>query len=455
MGNDRNAQLALNPFQSFFSSFTYRHSNYDEQKAKEYYPTIANYLGIANTPNNSLNYNREVLPTWQNNTIKPNIVLVICESFSAYKSSMWGNPLNPTPFFNSICEKGIFFDHCFTPHFGTARGVWATISGIPDVLLENTASRNPLIVDQHSIISDFKDYEKYYFIGGSTSWANIKGLLMNNLDGLHLYEGNDYKDVPKIDVWGISDKNLFLQASHILGHEPKPFFAVIQTADNHRPYTIPKEDRAEFRDVKLSDDSLHQFGFQRNDELNAFRFTDFCFKKFIEAAQQEKYFNNTIFVFVGDHGIRGDAGNMFPKAWTDNGLTSFHVPLLFYSPGLLTSARYSSNCSQLDVLPTIAGLARIPYTNTAMGRDLLKLSDSAMNMAFIIDHDTRRVGVVSGNYFYSKHLVSGEQNLVSIVNNDVLPKNATYDSLSHALSHMTDAFYETSKYLLFHNKKKR
>ncbi len=452
LGNDRLAQLALNPFQSFFSSFKYRHSSYDTKQVEKYYAYMSSYLGVDKPDSLNLNFDRTIIPVNVSNT-HPNIVLVICESFSAYKSSMWGNPLNPTPFFNSICRQGVFFDHCFTPHFGTARGVWATITGIPDIELDNTASRNPLIVDQHSIMNDFNGYEKYYFIGGSTSWANIRGLLENNLKGLHLYEQDKYKDVPKIDVWGISDKNLFLQANKVLSKEQKPFFAIIQTADNHRPYTIPKEDRAEFQNVSFPDDSLHKYGFQRNEELNAFRFTDFCFEKFIDAAQKEAYFNNTIFVFIGDHGIGGDAGNMMPRAWTDNGLTCFHVPLLFYSPKLMSPVRHTMNCSQVDVMPTIAGLAKVPYTNKTLGRDLLQVKDTADNVAFVMDHGTRRIGVVLGDYYFTRHLVSDEENLVSIRNNDPLVKSPATDSLRDHLLKVTNAFYETARYLLFNNHK--
>ena len=83
---------------------------------------------------------------------------------------------------------------------------------------------------------------------------------------------------------------------------------MIQTADNHRPYTIPAEDKANFKLKNYPTDTLNKYGFQSNDELNAFRYTDFSFQTFIEAAKKEKYFNNTIFVFVGDHGIRGNAG---------------------------------------------------------------------------------------------------------------------------------------------------
>src|SRR6267142_1855474 len=68
------------------------------------------------------------------------------------------------------------------------------------------------------------------------------------------------------------------------------------------------------------------------------------------------YFPNTIFVFIGDHGIPGDAGNMFPRAWTEQRLTCEHVPLLIYAPRFLQPQRLPKICSQIDILPTIAGL---------------------------------------------------------------------------------------------------
>ncbi|WP_315821925.1 LTA synthase family protein [Paraflavitalea speifideaquila] len=394
LGNDYKANLALNPFESFFNTLKFR-NKYDEKKVKALYPVIAQYYNLP-ASDSVLNYERKVSPHPGGLTTQPNIVLVICESFSAYKSSMWGNPLNTTPFFDSMSKGGLFFERCFTPTYGTARGVWATVTGIPDVEVPKTASRNPGAVDQHSIINDFAGYEKLYFLGGSASWANIRGLLTNNITGLKLYEGEDFKS-PTVDVWGISDKNLFLESNKILAQQNKPFFAVIQTADNHRPYTIPKEDQQEFKKVNVSLDSIRRFGFENVDELNAFRYTDFSYRKFIEAARAEKYFNNTIFVFIGDHGIPGNAGTMFPQAWTEQRLTSMHVPLLMYSPALVKPRRTDMICSQVDVLPTLASLANISYTNTTLGKDLL---DSTTHpFAFIFDPDNNMSGIVKGDYF--------------------------------------------------------
>jgi phosphoglycerol transferase MdoB-like AlkP superfamily enzyme len=386
---------------------------------------------------------------------KPNVVVVICESFSAYKSSMWGNPLNTTPFFDSLSRRGLFFDHCFTPSYGTARGVWAVVTGIPDVApATSTSSRNPAAVDQHTIINDFEGYQKYYFLGGSTSWANIRGLLTNNIRGLHLYEQDDYR-APKVDVWGISDKNLFLEATRVLKGQREPFLAIIQTADNHRPYTIPTEDQAVFHSIQVSRDSLERCGFASNEEMNAFRYTDFGYRTFIEAAAKEKFFSNTIFLFVGDHGIPGDAGDLFPRAWTEDRLTAEHVPLLIYSPGMAVGERFSFDCSQVDVLPTLAGLCHIPYSNTTIGRDILDtVRYRGKEMSFIYDPDQAYIGLVKGGYFYRRGLITGKVEMASMTDNSAVSPEVMRGPIGQEMSRLSSGLYETSRYMLLKNKKK-
>ena len=446
------AQLALNPVQSFFSTLSFKNSAFNADKAREHYRLMSGYLGLPHRDSASLQYARDVQPAPML-PVRPNIVLVICESFSAYKSSMWGNPLNATPYFDSLARSGVFFDHCFTPTNGTARGVWATITGIPDVNMPKTSSRNPALVEQHTIINDFKGYERLYFLGGSASWANIRGVLSYNIDSLRLYEQEDY-EAEQIDVWGVSDKNLLLHANDVLAKETKPFFAIIQTADNHRPYTIPEEDLDEFRKLELPEDSLKRYGFFSNPEYNAFRYTDFSFRKFMEAARKSPYFNNTIFVFVGDHGIRGDAGGLFPEAWSEQALTTFHVPLLFYSP-LLQPSRHNRICSQLDILPSIASLAGVPYRNTTLGRNLFDSAAADVfraSSAFIFDPDEQTIGMVAGDHYFRKYLGKGLEQLVSIRNNSPVPKTVA-DSVKGKLARYAEAFYETSRYMLYHNRK--
>jgi phosphoglycerol transferase MdoB-like AlkP superfamily enzyme len=225
---------------------------------------------------------------------------------------------------------------------------------------------------------------------------------------------------------------------------------VIQTADNHRPYTIPEEDAAAFKKMNYPKDSILKYGFESNDEMNAFRYTDFCFQKFIEAASKQSYFNNTIFVFIGDHGIPGNAGAMFPPAWTEKRLTSEHVPLLFYSPNLLKPARISKPASQIDVLPTTAGLCRIPYINSTLGRDLLDSAHGGKEFAFIFDPDNRMVGVVNDSFFYRENFLSSDAEIAPVRSGAASANGLTRNEMKQ----LTEAMFETAKYLLLNNKKK-
>ena len=193
--------------------------------------------------------------------------------------------------------------------------------------------------------------------------------------------------------------------------------------------------------------------------MNAFRYTDFGFQKFIEAAKKEAYFKNTIFVFVGDHGIRYTGTlDYFPKAWTEQGLTCEHVPLLFYAPGFLKPQRISDVSSQVDILPTIASLAKISYKNNSLGRNLFDtaaaVSINKEKFAFIIDHDVKTIGLVSNKYYYLKNYKTGKEDFVSMTGNEPVAVNAATDSIKTHLRQLTDAYYETARYLLLNNKKK-
>lgn len=451
--DDFKSNTALNPFQTFFSTLKVRSNKYDLKIVREDYPLMSNWLGVSNPDAATLNFERSYQPA-DTLTQKPNIILVICESFSMYKSSMSGNPLNTTPFFNQLCSQGLFFDRCFSPAFGTARGVWATVTGLPDVEEMSTASRNPAIVNQHTLINAFNGFEHYYFLGGNPTWANIQGLLSNNIYGLKMYSQPDFK-AEKIDVWGVSDKNLLLESAGILAKETKPFFAIIQTADNHRPYSIPSEDAGSFQKKQVADSILEKYGFESNDEYNAFRYTDFCFEQFMNKASQQPYFKNTVFVFIGDHGIRGNGKGVLPPAYTTEGLTAEHVPLLFYSPGFISARRIHDVCSQLDLLPTLCGIMQQPYHYSGIGRNMMDSSDKRNQdpLAFIIDHDLKTIGVVSDSLYFWHNLKSGMEKLVSIVSDnvhDISDKPAERERMKA----LTLGLYQTSRYLLFHNPKK-
>ena len=213
---------------------------------------------------------------------------------------------------------------------------------------------------------------------------------------------------------------------------------------------VPKGDD-DFEPQTLPVDSLRKYGFESPAEFNSFRYTDYCFKKFIEAAKKETYFSNTVFVFIGDHGVAGNANEMYSKAWTTERLTDEHVPLLFYAPYLLMPQRRIETVSQIDVLPTIAGMVQQPYVNTTLGRDLLQPTKQN-NYAFIIYHDEGKIGVVTDSYYFTKNLNFQREEIHFL---DPTSRHSLHeiDSLRKKMSVVTSGFYETAKWMLVHNKK--
>ncbi len=356
------------------------------------------------------------------------------------KAGVFGNRLDATPHFDAIARKGILFTDFFVPETPSARSVFTMVTGIPDVNPNRSASRNPLVVNQHTLINALAGYEKYYFLGGSATWANIRGLLAHNIPGLHVFEEGDY-EAPHEDVWGVSDLVLFEKAHEALSKEKKPFFAFIQTSGNHRPYTIPK-DRRGFELAEVDAAALKENGFDNLDAYNGLRFLDYSLESFFAQARRAPYFQNTVFVMYGDH------GNPSPNAtpWEKLRLTGYHVPLVIYAPGLIKQGRrIDFAASETDSLPTYLSLIGVPYLNTGLGRDLLNLGPEDPHFS-LIGTD----GVLDDEFFLrldpgGAHLYRYRSQAADEDVHERFPEKVA------ELRRLHEALYETSKYLLYHN----
>ena len=395
-------QLATNPILYFFNTLKNKDETFDLPTARKSYAMMAAYLGVDHPDPDRLDYIRTVEHNRSREQAAPNVVVVILESFASYKSGLGGNPLNPTPHLDRLADAGHFYPNFFVTQTGTARSIWTFITGTPDIELNKTSSRNPLIVDQHTIINAFENHKKFYFLGGSASWANIRGLLSANIPELTIYEEGSYES-PRVDVWGISDLSLFEEAHNVLKNVDGPFFAIIQTSGNHRPYTIPDDNKgfeaisAEDLDFEVTD-----YGFHSLEEFNSFRFMDHSIGYFMELAEQSDYFDNTLFVFFGDHGIHASTGKHTPKSEEQLRISGLRVPLVMYGKGIINEpAVFDKVASQVDVLPTIASVTQTDYINSTLGRNLLDKRFDDRRYAFTIEHGGgRTIGLLTDEHYF-------------------------------------------------------
>ena len=112
--------------------------------------------------------------------------------------------------------------------------------------------------------------------------------------------------------------------------------------------------------------------------------------------------------------------------------------------------------SQVDVLPTLAGLANINGRNTSFGRDLVQqyAKDSGRsNLAFIYDANNKDIGVINGQWYYTRNQQGSQEKMLWADFNHP-PNSINKDSLTAVNRANTTAIFETARYMLKNNKKK-
>jgi arylsulfatase A-like enzyme len=177
---------------------------------------------------------------------------------------------------------------------------------------------------------------------------------------------------------------------------------------------------------------------------------------FMQQAKEAGYFDNTIFIFYGDHGITGYGGKHTPQFESDYILTGFHTPLLFYAPKLITQPGMDHKpASEVDLLPTIAGLAAPHgYLNTTLGRDLRDPQFADRRYAFTITHHRiPEIGLVSEDAYFRMNADGSKPLLVdsraNATGNDILQQ---HPGKARQMQELTTGIHETAKYMLYHNK---
>jgi phosphoglycerol transferase MdoB-like AlkP superfamily enzyme len=116
----------------------------------------------------------------------------------------------------------------------------------------------------------------------------------------------------------------------------------------------------------------------------------------------------------------------------------------------LPAQKHNEVVSQIDILPTIAGIAGRAYTNTTLGRDLLN-KNNKNHFAFIMYHDEGQIGMVTDNYYFTKNINFSKEELHLL--HPAQYTKQQQDSIKNKMSEVTTAFYETANWMLMNNKK--
>lgn len=303
---------------------------------------------------------------------KPNVVIIMMESMSAAKMSRYGNTNNLTPFLDSLSNQSIYFENIYSSGIHTYNGVFSTLCSFPTIFRQHPMKT----INKFNNISYTlrkHDYSTIYFTTHDGQFDNIEGFLKEN-DFEQIISQADYPSSEIQSTLGVPDDFMFRYSISILDQkhsENKPFLAAFMTASDHGPYYIPDYFKPKTDDIKTQ----------------VTEYADWSLRRFIELSRKTKWFDNTIFVFIADHGAAMNVTYEIP-------LNYFHTPLIFYAPQIFDTAQtYQCIGGQIDVFPTIMGILNLPYLNNTFGIDLLK-----EERPYIYINGDDKIGVLDNEY---------------------------------------------------------
>jgi len=303
-----------------------------------------------------------------------NVILVIMESMSAAKMSRFGNTRNLTPFLDSIATQGYNFENIYTAGIHTFNGVFSTLFSFPGIYRQHPMKESSMF-KYNGIGNVLKKngYSTTYFTTHDGQFDNIEGFLKNN-DFDHVVTLDDYPADKAETTLGVPDDYMFEFSMPFLDErfrENKPFFVAFMTASDHGPYYLPEYYKPRNEDIR---DQMVEYA-------------DWSLRKLIEMASQKEWFNNTIFVFVADHGSPINAVYDIP-------LDYHHSPLIFYAPEIIKEPVNSEVFGgQIDIFPTVMGILNQNYINNTLGIDLRKEA-----RPFIYFNHDDKFGVINDEY---------------------------------------------------------
>ena len=290
-----------------------------------------------------------------------NVVILILESFSKEYIGFYNQHIDDyqgyTPFLDSLLAHSVTYSHSFASGRKSIDAMPSVLSSIP-MLIE------PYVVTPYStnaissLAACLRDegYTTAFFHGapngsmGFQAYARSAGFEqyfgMDEYDGIEAFDG----------TWAIWDEEFLQYYARTMNHMPQPFMTAMFTASSHHPFRVPERYDGVF---PQGQEAIHP----------CVGYTDHALRQFFAYAQQQAWYENTLFVLTADHTNQVT----LPEYATAKGL--FEVPIAFYSPrwnqGMLHT---QGTVSQTDIMPSV--LAYLGYSKPffAFGENALTQS---------------------------------------------------------------------------------
>ncbi len=297
----------------------------------------------------------------------PNIEIIVVESLSSSFSGSEADEISYTPFLDSLGQHSLYF----TNFLATAERTFAALPSILGSLphgKKGYASNKTGYPRSQTLPSWLFDngYTGDFHYGGYARF-DYMDLFMNDQGFKNIYDQKEYNyegtglqtSIDSIP-FGIQDKKLFEKVirKQRLRKTKGPYLDICLTLSMHYPYMIENHedyyDKVEdiIKNAKVNQ-KLKDKHKKYIKEFATFLYTDNALKWYFKQQKKAPFYDNTIYVIVGDH--------MMGEIAQNNQIEKYRPVLMIYSPLLKRDKIIKGANSHLDITPSLYQLLKNQY----------------------------------------------------------------------------------------------
>jgi len=318
------------------------------------------------------------------NTPRPNVMIIVLESFSGYLIGPTGGDTLVTPNFNRFIKEGVFFSEFYASGTRTDKAMPAILNGYPAQPAQSIIKEPKKSQSLPSIVKILIEngYTSSFWYGGEINFANFNSFVIGS--GFHnIITKNNFNPVYYNSKWGVHDHILFKTLQDSMKSVKEPFLDVILTLSSHEPFDVPMETVFEGKDDMTK-------------YRNSIFYADRSLGTFIDWAKETSWWKNTLIVLVADHCAR--VSEEIPQ-YEQN---VFKIPMLWIGGAVAQRGiRINKLGSQVDIPLTILNQLGIKG-NFPFAKDLL--SDESRSFAFYTFNEGFGFITDSSAFFYDHKL---------------------------------------------------
>lgn len=282
-------------------------------------------------------------------TDRPNILIILMESFTANAIEAVGGESGITPNLNKLSQEGITFTNMYANSFRTDRGIVSVLNGY---LAQPTTSIMKYPAKSQTLPSIAKSlgeqgYTADMLYGGDINFTNMQSYFFSS-GYSQITADRDFPLSSRLSKWGANDNITFTHLYESIRErdEKTPWLSTFLTLSSHEPFEVP----------------YHHL---EDPYLNSMAFTDSCIGSFIGQLKELPVWKNTLVVLVSDHGYR------YPASLTDYEPRRFHIPMIWLGGAIKEPAIIDTYANQTDLAATLLSQLNLPHDSFTFSRDIL------------------------------------------------------------------------------------